>query len=72
MSHSIRRAQQDGISQKAQVLQALQAGLKLTPLDALTYFGCFRLAARIAELRSEGYPIDTSKTDGFAVYTLVE
>lgn len=29
----------------------------MTSLDALSFFGCFRLASRISELRQEGHPI---------------
>ena len=36
----------------------------LTPLDALMKYGCFRLSARINELRQIGYHIETIyKTD---------
>jgi hypothetical protein len=45
-------------SQAATILQHLQKGGSLTALDALQFFGCFRLAARIHELRKEGYEID--------------
>ena len=38
-------------SQSAQIKAALLAGETLTPLDALRRFGCFRLGARIWELR---------------------
>ena len=38
-------------SQSAQIKAALMAGETLTPLDALRRFGCFRLGARIWELR---------------------
>lgn len=38
-------------SQSAQIKAALLAGETLTPLDALKRFGCFRLGARIWELR---------------------
>jgi len=31
----------------------------ITPLDALEKFGCFRLSARIADLRDEGHNIVT-------------
>jgi len=31
----------------------------LTALEALQRFGCFRLAARIADLKTEGMHIDT-------------
>lgn len=45
------------ISQQAQVLAALQAGDRLTPLNALARFGDFRLAATIHRLRRSGYLI---------------
>jgi biotin operon repressor len=38
---------------------ALLSGSELTALDALNRYGCFRLAARIDELREEGLPIET-------------
>jgi hypothetical protein len=47
------------MSQTQQILAALQLGQVLTPLDALDRFGCFRLAARIEELRKLGHPIET-------------
>tara|TARA_R100000306_G_C4380997_1_gene144347 strand:+ start:7226 stop:7402 length:177 start_codon:yes stop_codon:yes gene_type:complete len=43
----------------------------LTPRSALEMFGCFRLAARIAELRKEGWKISTTITQqGYALYRL--
>lgn len=41
----------------------------VTPAEALAEVGCFRLAARIAELRAEGHNIETKsyKTKGGAV-----
>lgn len=36
----------------------LQAGHKITPLDALSLFGCFRLGARIWDLRNNGMQIE--------------
>ncbi len=36
-------------------------GNSLTPIDALQQFGCFRLAARIDELRKQGLDIETIK-----------
>lgn len=44
-------------SQTEKILQALQQGRELTPKDALTEFGCMRLAARVEELRKRGYDI---------------
>lgn len=37
----------------------LQSGAPITPLEALDRYGCFRLAARIIELRREGLDIET-------------
>lgn len=42
---------------KAQILAHLQSGLSITPLDALEMFGCFRLGARIYDLRKDGVEI---------------
>ena len=47
------------MSQNKQIADYLNKGKKLTPIDALNKFGCFRLAARIAELRNEGMSIVT-------------
>lgn len=46
------------MSQSDQIRAALMLGRSLTPLDALQDYGCFRLAARIAELRREGMDIE--------------
>jgi hypothetical protein len=48
-------------SQATQILRWLQAGKKLTPQDALREFGCFRLAARVADLRRDGYKINSDR-----------
>ena len=45
------------MSQNKQIADYLNKGKKLTPIDALNKFGCFRLAARIADLRNEGMNI---------------
>lgn len=42
-----------------EIRQALLNGKSITPLDALRDYGCFRLAARIDELRRQGYCITT-------------
>ena len=46
----------------------LLQGLPLTAIEALNMFGCYRLAARVLELKKQGYPIerDTMKTSGGA------
>ena len=45
------------MSQKEDILDSLLMGARLTPIDALQQFGCFRLAARISDLKQEGYHI---------------
>ena len=45
------------MSQKSDILAALKNGEEMTPLPALKRFGCMRLAARIGELKEDGWPI---------------
>lgn len=45
-------------TQKDMILDYLKLGQSLTPMEALKYFGCFRLASRISDLRRKGYSID--------------
>lgn len=47
------------MSQNDQILQYLREGNRLTPIDALQLFGCFRLSGRINDLRNMGYDIHT-------------
>jgi hypothetical protein len=46
-------------SQTALIKGWLLNGRSITQLDALNMFGCFRLSARIANLRDEGLDIVT-------------
>ena len=63
-------------SQKENILEYLQIGNKITPLEALYQFGSFRLSAIIFELRQEGSNIITHKKKvvetTFAEYELVK
>jgi hypothetical protein len=64
------------MTQNSKILAHLQSGRSLSPLKALGLYGCFRLAARIGELRAAGHPIETViKADGtgrnYANYDLV-
>jgi hypothetical protein len=47
------------MSQATRILNYLQNEGPLTPLDALDKFDCFRLGARIHDLRLAGHVIDT-------------
>lgn len=65
------------MSQQKKILDHLKKGKSLTPLDALNKFGCFRLGARIFELRDKGWIIQTKphKTKSGAIvasYSLVK
>lgn len=42
-------------SQKDMILDHLMSGRSLTPMEALNLYGSFRLGARIADIRAEGY-----------------
>ena len=61
-------------SQAEQIALHLELGHELTPMQALEWFGCFRLAARIKDLRARGYSIDTLDREHngkrFAAYRL--
>jgi hypothetical protein len=46
-------------SQTDQIRTYLEQGGALTPLDALNLFGCFRLGARIYDLKRAGMKIET-------------
>jgi len=47
------------MSQRIKIKTWLESGKTLTPIDALERFGCFRLAARIDDLRRDGLDIET-------------
>ena len=49
-------------TQKAEILNWLQRIGYITPKDAIALCGCYRLAARISELRAEGWMIVTEKS----------
>jgi hypothetical protein len=62
-------------TQAGKILVYLQAGNRITALEALQKFGCFRLAARIHELRNQGWQIaermvETSSRKRVAEYSL--
>lgn len=56
------------------ILAHLKRGESITPLEALNLYGCFRLGARIDDLRNKGYEIQTdmvpSNGKRFARYSM--
>lgn len=62
-------------SQCAAILKYLEKHPQgLTAYDALMYFGCMRLAARISDLRAKGYIIETVPLQGvsYCRYRLIK
>ena len=47
------------ISQKQLILRHLKVKGSITPIEALNLYGCFRLSARIQDLRKANHPIST-------------
>ena len=47
------------MSQNDQILQHLKSGKSITVKQAISLFNCYRLAARIDELRRKGHVIET-------------
>lgn len=45
------------------ILKRLQDGYSITPISALEKFNCFRLGARIKNLRDKGHQIETDMVD---------
>ena len=65
------------LSQRNAILAYKQTGNPITGIEALDLFGCFRLPARIADLKKVGHIISSKMvklTNGkrVAQYTLVE
>lgn len=50
-------AKEKKMTQKDMILNWLKNGKTITPMEALERFGCFRLAARIHNLRESGHNI---------------
>jgi Helix-turn-helix domain len=44
-------------TQSAEILSYLKRGRSITPITALRHFGCFRLGARIWDLKKAGHKI---------------
>ena len=51
------------MSQNTEILNYLKEHGDITPMQALAHCGCFRLAARIGELRDAGWMIDTEMVE---------
>lgn len=76
MKANINNNPESSASQERQILDYLMQGNSITPLEALKYFRCFRLGARIADLKAKGHIISSRRVKDvrtgkwFASYTL--
>ena len=52
-----------GNKQNAKIIGHLNSGRSLTSIEALNLYGCFRLAARIHDLRGKGFEIDCDEVE---------
>ena len=63
------------MSQENLILNHLQQGKTITPLESLQLYGCFRLGARIMELKQQGHNIvnewETNGKKRYAKYKLI-
>jgi hypothetical protein len=63
-------------TQSEMILSHLKSKKAITPLEALTKYGCLRLAARIRDLRDSGHTILTENVTAngkrFAKYRLMQ
>jgi len=59
-------------TQAGKILDHLTHRGPITAMDALNYYGCFRLAARIKDLRDAGHDIKSSPTRTHAGRTIAE
>ena len=63
-------------TQTTRILAHLKSGKTITPAEAQEKYGCYRLGARIYDLKQEGHQIHTDRVDSgqgtkFAQYSLV-
>lgn len=56
-------------SQKEVILEHLKSFGSIDPLTALKEYGCYRLGARISDLRREGLNIKTETTESVSAIT---
>ena len=57
MKDNINLYEETSASQAKRILAYLKAGNRITGIEALVNFNCFRLPARIADLRADGHEI---------------
>jgi len=61
----------DKLSQERKILNHLRTNNSITPVEALNFYGCFRLGARIYNLKKKHEIVNLNKS-GHARYALKE
>lgn len=59
MKDNINLNEETSQSQESKILDYLLRGNRITGMDALQMFACFRLPARIADIEKRGYKIQS-------------
>ncbi len=57
MKENINENEVSSASQVSRILAHLKSGKSITPLEALELYKCFRLGARIADIKALGYEV---------------
>lgn len=52
------------LNQQAQILEYLKSHRGISQAEAIDAFGCYRLGARIYDLKDRGYKVDVIMEDG--------
>ena len=56
---NINENQASSQSQESKILDHMLRGHRITGMDALNLYGCFRLPARIADIQKRGFPVQS-------------
>lgn len=63
MSNNVNPNEESSASQASRILDYMLRGHRITGIEALELFGCFRLPARIADIRERGFPVESKFVD---------
>lgn len=59
MKDNINPNEESAQSQESKILDHMLRGHRITGMDALNLFGCWRLPARIADIKKRGFPVQS-------------
>ena len=58
-TNNINENQASSQSQESKILDWMLRGHRINGIDALNFFGCFRLPARIADIQKRGFTVQS-------------